>query len=60
MFQTPTSMQTHRRNIHGSVPDITPGHPLGRPKSSTSTSTSTAEQETEERVIGIITETTKK
>ena len=30
-FQTPTSMQTHRVNKHGFIPDITPGHPLGDP-----------------------------
>ena len=29
LFQTPTSMRTHRVNTHDTVPDIMPGHPQG-------------------------------
>ena len=36
-FQMPMSMRTHQVNQHGTVRDITPGHPQGRPKNAPST-----------------------
>ena len=36
-FQTLMSMHTHRVNQHGTVPDITPGHPQGHPRNGAST-----------------------
>ena len=46
LFQMPTSMRTLRVKQHGTVPDITPGHPQGHPQSKRKPSAATGSANT--------------